>query len=202
MKLTPLLAAVALLAAPVAGRAQASAVSTATVVTADAPPTTYRVEYDSLQRRAARVRALTQTRIAELHSSFVSLFGTSRRTKSLAHIQGSNPAGAVAAAYSYRGYRLVKKEITKHKTRSADVAKVYYYDLSGRLLLAELYQQGQLARQQLYEYPVRRSGKSVFQPFRSTEWVRGDYLSLRVRDAAETSSQAHRYYFTELRRPE
>lgn len=184
MKLTFLLAA-ALLAAPVAARAQASIGGPAAL--ADAP-STYGTEYDSLQRRVARVRALTKSRIVRFHSSFAGLAGTSRRTKSFARAQA--------------GYRLVKKEITKHKTRSADVAKVYYYDPNGRLLLAELYQQNQLARQQLYEYPVRRSGRSYSLPFRSTEWVRGDYLSLHVRDAAETSARAQRYYFTELRRPE
>lgn len=142
------------------------------------PPSNYQTERDSLWQRAARVRTFTDARIAQTHSSFIAFGGTSRRTLSLA--QGrSLVSGAKDVAYG-----LVKREVVKHKTHGADVAKVFYYTPGGSLLLAELYQQNQLVRLRLYEYN-ERNGPVRGSPFRTAEWVRGDYLHLTTRHAAD-----------------
>lgn len=172
-----------LLASPLVARAQ------------NALPTNYQTEHDSLWQRAARVRTFIDGRIAQSHSSFLALGGISRRTKSLA------PRRQNGVTAKPSDYRLVKKEITKHKTHTADVTKVYYYTISGQLLLSELYQQHQLVRMRLYEYS-ERNGRAFNHPFRASEWVRGDYLRLTVRNAADTGGTAYNYYFTSPRQPE
>ena len=158
-------------------------------------PSTYQVEYDSLTQRAARVRAFVDGRIAWSHSSFLALAGISRRTKSFAHGHSTKNTAAVS------GFTLVKKQITKHKTRTADVAKVYYYSANGKLVLAELYQQHLLVRVRLYEYSSR-NGRAFNHAFRESEWVRGDYLHLILRNATEDGGPARSYYFTTPRPPE
>lgn len=172
-----------LLAGPLAARAQ------------DAPPTNYQTEHDSLWQRAARVRTFVEARIAQSHSTFMALGGTSRRTQSRA---GSGASTSESKAFAYP---IVKKEITKHKTHGADVAKVFYYTITGQPLLSELYQQHQLVRLVLYEYG-ERNGRAVSQPFRTSEWVRGDHLRLTTRNAANTGGAARTDYFTSLRQPE
>jgi len=171
------------LAAPLVARAQ------------DASPTNYQTEHDLLWQRAAQVRTLVEARIAQSHSSFLALGGTSRRTKSLA------PRRQNAVSAKPSDYRVVKKEITKHKTHTADVTKVYYYTTSGKPLLSELYQQHQLVRLQLYEYS-ERNGRAFSHPFRESEWVRGDYLRLTIRNATDDGGPARSYYFTAPRQPE
>lgn len=161
----------------------------------DAPPTTYQTEHDSLWQRAARVRAFVDSRIVRSHSSFMALGGTSLRTQSRAR-RGSPTNESKAFAYP-----LIKREITKHKTHSADVAKVFYYTTNGKPLLAELYQQHRLVRLRLYEYS-ERNGRAFNKPFRTSEWVRGDHLRLTIRNAADTGGTARSYYFTSPRQPE
>ena len=172
-----------LLASPLVARAQ------------EGPTSSYQTERDLLWQRAEQVRTLVEARITQSRSSFLALAGTSRRTKSFAPRRQS----AVSAKPS--DYRIVKKEITKHKTHTADVTKVYYYTISGKLLLAELYQQHQLVRLQLYEYS-ERNGRAFNHPFRASEWVRGDYLRLTVRNATDDGGPARSYYFSSPRRPE
>lgn len=161
----------------------------------DAPPTNYQTEHDSLWQRAARVRTSVEARITQSHSSFMALGGTSRRTQSLARGR-SLISGSKDVAYG-----LVKKEVVKHKTHGADVAKVFYFTITGRPLLSELYQQHQLVRLVLYEYGEHKR-HVVNLPFRTSEWVRGDYLRLTLRNAANTGGSARDYYFTSLRQPE
>lgn len=157
-------------------------------------PSTYQAEYDSLWQRAARVRAFTEARIIQSHSSFLALAGTSRRTKSYA--RGRSEKSKSTATTS----TLVKKQITKHKSRTADVAKVYYYSANGTLVLSELYQQHLLVRVRLYEYG-KRNGRAIGYPYRKSEWVRGDYLHLSLRNA-EDGGPPRDYYFTAPRPPE
>ncbi len=161
----------------------------------DIPPTSYQTEHDSLWQRAARVRTFVDSRIAQSHSSFLALAGISRRTKSLA------PRRLNSVTAKPSDYRIVKKEITKHKTHTADVTKVYYYTISGKPLLSELYQQHQLVRLRLYEYS-ERNGRAFNHPFRASEWVRGDHLRLTIRNAADDGGPARSYYFTTPRPPE
>ena len=158
-------------------------------------PSSYQAEYDSLTQRAARVRALVDGRIAWSHSSFLALAGTSRRIKSFA--RGRTEAGKSSST----SFRLIKKQITKHKTHSADVAKVYYYAANGKLVLAELYQQRLLVRVQLYEYG-QRDGRTLAYPYRKSEWVRGDYLHLSLRNATGDAGRPRNDYFTAPRPPE
>jgi hypothetical protein len=179
----PLLLLSWLLAGPLVARAQ------------DAPTVSYQTERDSLWQRAARVRTAVEARIAQSHTSFMALGGTSRRTQSMARGR-SLISGSKDVAYG-----VVKKEVTKHKTHGADVAKVFYYTITGRPLLSELYQQHQLVRLVLYEYG-ERNGRAVSLPFRTSEWVRGDHLHLTLRNAADTGGSARNYYFTSLRQPE
>ena len=156
-------------------------------------PSSYQAEYDSLTQRAARVRAFVDGRITRSHSSFAALYGISRRTKSLAPIRPVANGSLAAAKPS--AYRVVKKQITKHKTHGADVTKVFYYAISGKLLLAELYQQHQLVRVQLDQY-AERNGRAFNHPYRAVEWVRGDYLRVTIRSAADEGSAPQKYYFT------
>jgi len=81
-----------LLAGPLAARAQ------------DAPPTNYQTEHDSLWQRAARVRTFVEARIAQSHSTFMALGGTSRRTQSRA---GSGASTSESKAFAYP---IVKKD--------------------------------------------------------------------------------------------
>ena len=172
-----------LLAGPLAAHAQ------------DLPSTSYQTEHDSLWQRAARVRTFVDTRIVRSRSTFMALGGTSRRTKSFAY------GRLIVGVSKNNNSSVVKKEVTKHKTHSADVAKVFYYAASGKLLLAELYQQHQLVRLQLYEYG-ERNGRASSNPFRTSEWVRGDHLHLTLRNAADTGGASHSYYFSAPRQPE
>ena len=158
-------------------------------------PSSYQAEYDSLWQRAARVRALTEARIAWSHSSFLALAGTSRRTISFA--RGRSEQGKPTS----KAFRKIKRQVTKHKTHSADVAKVYYYAADGKLVLAELYQQHLLVRVQLYEYG-ERNGRALAYPYRKSEWVRGDYLHLSLRNAPGDGGRPRNYYFNAPRPPE
>jgi hypothetical protein len=183
LTLTGLLA----LAAPLAVRAQAPA----NLVTVQA--STYRVEYDSLQRRAARVRGRTDLLITSFKPHFAGLAGTSRRTRSFAP-----PQRLVLPATGEGRIRkvLAKRQIVKHKTHNAEIEKVFYYGTAKRLLLYEYYEQHQLVHQRLFEYSMR-NGRAYGGPFRTTEWVRGDYLevTIRPRPLQLNSSRLH-YYFT------
>ncbi|WP_223651124.1 hypothetical protein [Hymenobacter psoromatis] len=157
-------------------------------------PSTYQVEYDSLWQRAARVRAFVGASIAQSRTSFVALGGTSRRTISLARSR------SLADGLEANAFRLVKEEITKHKTHGADVTKINYYATSGQLLLAELYQQHQLVRLQLTQY-AQQNGRVRHKPYRMAEWVRGDYLRLTLYSVGITNPPRN-YYFNFLRLPE
>jgi hypothetical protein len=175
------------LAVPLAARAQAPV----NLVTVQA--STYRVEYDSLQQRAARVRNRTDSLITNFKSHFAGLAGTSRRTRSFAP-----PQRLVTPTTGESGIKkvLAKRQIIKHKSRNAEIEKVFYYGTAKRLLLYEYYEQHQLVHQRLFEYSLR-NGRAYGGPFRATEWVRGDYLrvTIRPRPLQLNSSKLH-YYFT------
>jgi hypothetical protein len=156
------------------------------------PATPYTVERDSMERRAARVRFRTANRIRLFRVSSIALKGTRRKVISYAKIKPQNTA-------SNNRYTRIKREISKHKTTGADIEKRYYYGLAGRLLLAEYYEQHQLVRLELREYPLRQ-GNEYGTVFRTTQWVRGDYLHLTTH-AQESKGTITHYYYTEERMP-
>lgn len=162
------------------------------------PPTapaasTYAVEYDSLQQRTARVRTRIEKGIVRFKNHYAGLAGTSRRTRSFA-----SPLLLVLPMTGLPGTKsvLVKRQIVKHKTRNAQIEKVFYYGAGKRLLLYEYYEEKQLVHQRLIEYATR-NGREYAAAFRTTEWVRGDYLrvTLQLRPEQLHSTQL-RYYFT------
>lgn len=177
------------LAAPLVVRAQVPT-NLATV-----RASTYQTEYDSLQRRASAVRTRTEAAIARFKSGFAGIAGTKRRTLSYA-------LAKIPAMRNMPNARLfavlVKKQVVKHKTRVVEIEKVYYYGTRQRLLLYEYYEQHQLVHQQLSEYATR-NGQEYSVPFRTTTWVRGDYLSLTIWPravAGDRKKTAAHYYFT------
>jgi hypothetical protein len=163
-----------------------------TVTTTEGPTTPYAIERDSLWRRAGRVRARTEARIAKFRGSNMALGGTSRTVESYAQLKGKSSAGSLR-------YTRVKREISKHKTTGAEVEKRFYYGLDNRLLLAEYYEQHQLVRLELHEYPLRAEGE-YGTVFRDTQWLRGDYLHLTTH-AQENRGKLTHYYYTEEHAP-
>ena len=188
MKQLVLLASLAL-AAPAGVLAQTPSGGVST----ESRPAAYATEYDSLTQRAARVRARTEARIAQFRTAFGAIGGTRRKVVSYGRLKVKNGLPSTSAL------TCVKKEITKHKTHGAEVSKICYYGLKNRLLLAEYYQQNQLVRLELHEYPTRSEGE-YGTVFREAWWVRGDYLRLQTH-AQENQGTIHRYYFTSLRQP-
>jgi hypothetical protein len=152
----------------------------------------YTIERDSMERRAARVRVRTASRIGLFRASSLAIEGTRRKVISYAKLKPNNTSGSVR-------YTRVKREISKHKTTGADIEKRYYYGLAGRLLLAEYYEQHQLVRLTLHEYPLRE-GNEYGTVFRTTQWVRGDYLHLTTH-AQENKGTITHHYYTEDRAP-
>ena len=61
----------------------------------------------------------------------------------------------------------------KHKF-GVELHKVSYFDATGRRVLAERYEGGQLTRLELWEYPARRT--QYGRPTATWLLVRGDYL--------------------------
>jgi hypothetical protein len=163
-----------------------------TSVDSTVPTTPYTIERDSMERRAARVRFRTASRISLFRVSSLALKGTRHKVVSYARLKPKNTPGGIR-------YTRVKREISKHKTTGADIEKRYYYGLAGRLLLAEYYEQHQLVRLTLHEYP-RREGNEYGTVFRTTQWVRGDYLHLTTY-AQEGKGTITQYYYTEERTP-
>jgi formylmethanofuran dehydrogenase subunit E-like metal-binding protein len=174
-------------------RALAQTVAPAqTSVDSTIPSTPYTMERDSMQRRVARVYARTATRISQFRVSPLGIKGTRHKVISYARLKPQSTTGSVR-------YTRVKLEISKHKTMGAAVEKRYYYGLAGRLLLAEYYEQNQLVRQELHEYPLRE-GAEYGTVFRTTQWARGDYLHLTTY-AQEGRGTIKHYYYTEERVP-
>jgi hypothetical protein len=163
-----------------------------TSVESTTPTTPYTIERDSMARRAARVRFRTAGRIGIFRVSSFAIKGTRRKVVSYAKLKPQKTSGGVR-------YTQVKREISKHKTNGAEIEKRYYYGLAGRLLLAEYYEQHQLVRLELHEYPLRE-GNEYGTVFRSTRWVRGDYLHLTTY-AQEGRGTITQYYYTEERTP-
>ncbi|MGI4832810.1 MAG: hypothetical protein ACRYFK_05045 [Janthinobacterium lividum] len=159
---------------------------------------TYQAEYDSLQQRAARVRTRTDTLVSRFTTHLAGLGGTSRRIRSFAPPQVLMQR--VTGEASTKKV-LAKRQIVKHKTHNAEVEKVFYYGASKRLLLYEYYEQHQLVHRLLHEYTLR-NGRAFGAPFRTTEWVRGDYLHVTIRPRPlQLNSSKLQYYFTAPRQP-
>jgi hypothetical protein len=164
-----------------------------TTVTTTEPTTPYSVERDSMNQRVNRVQARTEARIAQFRASSMALRGTRRKVESYAQIRRNSSSNGV-------WYIRVKQEISKHKTTGAQVEKRFYYGLSNRLLLAEYYEQHQLVRLELHEYPLRE-GNEYGTVFRDTQWLRGDYLHLATH-AQENRGKITHYYYTESHPPQ
>jgi hypothetical protein len=154
--------------------------------------TPYTTERDSLWRRAERVRARTQARIALFRKSSFAVRGTRRKVESYALLKAKSGSSSVR-------YVRIKREISKHKTAGAEIEKRFYYGLAGRLLLAEYYEGQQLVRLELQEYPVRE-GSEYGTVFREMQWLRGDYLHLITHEQENRGKSKH-YYYTEERAP-
>ena len=153
----------------------------------------YTTERDSLWQRAARVRARTQGRIAQFRTSFASLRGTRRKVVSFGQLKVKKRiAGAPIITR-------VKRQIFKHKTTGSELEKIYYYGAGNRLLLAEYYQEQQLVRLELHEYPLRE-GNEVETAFRHSKWLLGDYLQLITHVQGDKKSVRQQYYLTAPRR--
>jgi hypothetical protein len=168
----------------------ASSPTTTAITIEDATP--YTTERDSLWQRAARVRARTQARIGLFRSSSFAIRGTRRKVESYAVTKASNTSRSVR-------YVRVKHAISKHKTTGAEVEKYFYYDLAGRLLLAEYYEAHQLVRLELEEYPLR-GGREYGTVFRRAQWLRGGYLHLATH-AQENRGTIQHYYYAEQQAP-
>lgn len=163
-----------------------------TYTTSPENPTPYTTERDSLWRRAGRVRALTQARITQFRLSTTALGGTRRKVVSYAQLERRAGNGSLR-------YTRVKREISKHKTTGAEVERRFYYGLGERLLLAEYYEQHQLVRLVLHEYPLRK-GNEYGAVFRATLWLRGDYLRLTTHEQ-ENRGKTVQHFYTEDHTP-
>jgi hypothetical protein len=153
----------------------------------------YATEHDSLLQRAARVRARTEARIVQFRTAFGAVGGTRRKIVSYGRLKIRD--GIPKSASTTR----VKTQINKHKTQGAEISKAFYYGIGNRLLLAEYYEQHQLVRLDLYEYPLR-AGNEYGSVLRHTAWASGDYLRLTTH--AQESRGTQRYYYTAPRQPE
>jgi hypothetical protein len=154
----------------------------------------YATEHDSLLHRAARVQLRTEARIVQFRTAFGAVGGTRRKVVSYGQLKIRDGLPKSAAVTK------VKTQISKHKTHGAEISKVFYYGISNRLLLAEYYEQNQLVRLDLYEYPLR-DGNEYGTVFRHTAWASGDYLRLTTH-AQEGRGATQRYYYTAPRQPE
>jgi hypothetical protein len=170
----------------VAAQTAASPATTSVMTTEITTP--YTIERDSMMRRVNRVRTRTEARIKLFRASNMALGGTSHTVESYAQLKGKSSAGSPR-------FTRVKREISKHKTTGAEVAKRFYYGLDNRLLLAEYYEQHQLVRLELHEYPLR-GGNEYGTVFRDTQWLQGDYLHLTTH-AQENRGKITHYYYTE-----
>jgi hypothetical protein len=159
-----------------------------TSTTSTIPTTPYTIERDSLWRRAGRVRARTEARIAQFRMSSVALGGTRQKVVSYAQLKRQSAGGSLR-------YTRVKSEINKHKTNGLEVEKRSYYGLDERLLLTEYYEQHQLMRLELHEYPLREGGE-YGTVFRDTRWLRGDYLRLTTH-AQDNRGKITQHFYTE-----
>jgi hypothetical protein len=186
-----LLCSTLLLATAHHGQAQTTAPIT-TSLESTSSTTPFTIERDSMEQRAARVRTRTSSRIGLFRLSPLAIKGTRRKVVSYARLRPQQKSGAVR-------YTRVKREISKHKTTGADIEKRYYYGLAGRLLLAEYYEQHQLVRLELHEYPLRE-GNEYGTVFRATQWVRGDYLHITTY-AQENRGTIKHYYYAQERMP-
>jgi hypothetical protein len=166
-------------------------VTTTVETTEDTTP--YTMERDSMRQRVNRVHARTEARIKLFRQSSFALGGTCHKVESYAALR------ATPTSHTIR-YSRVKHEISKHKTTGAEVEKRFYYSLSNRLLLAEYYEQHQLVRLELHEYPLRE-GNEYGTVFRDTQWLRGDYLHLATH-AQENRGKITHYYYTESHPPQ
>ncbi|WP_125916783.1 hypothetical protein [Hymenobacter coccineus] len=79
----------------------------------------------------------------------------------------------------------------KHKKRGGELQKISYFDATGRRVLAERYEGGQLTRLELREYPARRT--QYGRPTASWLLVRGDYLRHQFL-SAPTHATTHYYH--------
>jgi hypothetical protein len=84
----------------------------------------------------------------------------------------------------------VKHEVVKHSF-GIELQKVNYFDATGRRVLAERYEGGQLTRLELREYPAPRPQSG--QPAASWLLVRGDYLRHQFQ-STPTHSTIHYYH--------
>lgn len=80
------------------------------------PTTPYTIERDSMERRAARIRVRTASRIGLFRVSTLAIKGTRRKVVSYAKLKPQNTSGSVHLTR-------VKREISKHKTTGADIEK-------------------------------------------------------------------------------
>jgi hypothetical protein len=193
MRLSFLLSSLFVLGSLGQASAQTSpAPSITTTVTTTEYTMPYTTERDSLWRRAERVRARTQARIALFRKSSFAVRGTRRKVESYALLKAKSGSGSVR-------YVRIKREISKYKTAGAEIEKRFYYGLAGRLLLAEYYEGQQLVRLELQEYPVRE-GSEYGTVFREMQWLRGDYLHLITHEQENRGKSKH-YYYTEERAP-
>lgn len=138
-----------------------------------APPPTYQVQHDSLWARAQRVRTETAARTVTFRPSFASIGGTRRVVTSLGE-QKQRPLTDVGSRIVF-----VKREVVKHKTHGAEIKKIAYYGGADGLRLYEYYEGGQLVQLELYSYPV--AGGAGGHDFCTMRWLRGDYLSVKLR---------------------
>ncbi|TPG63583.1 hypothetical protein [Hymenobacter nivis] len=133
-------------------------------------PLLYAAAHDSLMYRVAQIHAQAEARAGYFSASQGSFGGLHRRVRTYARSAGP----------------LVKREVVKHRF-GVELQKVAYYDAAGHQVLTERYEDRQLTRLELWEYPA--SGR----PTANWLLVRGDYLRHQFL-SAPTHATVHYYH--------
>ncbi|MBC6991735.1 hypothetical protein [Hymenobacter sp. BT491] len=131
-------------------------------------PARFAQGYAALQHDAAAVR----NHIDSLSTAFTASPKLSKRSTNKLRSYVLNGASQKVRAKEY---------FSKIFRRGGEVTLVRYYDPVGRLVLAERYNNGQLIRLELNEY--NRWALRPNKPYRTSLFVRGDYISRVIKQA-------------------
>ena len=145
------------------------------------------VAHDSLQSQAARIRAQTLARAAGFEASVGSFNGPHRRIKTYAGV----PQGVVNAVGFQTNSPLVERQTIRHRY-GMELEKRVYYDLKGRVVLTEQFENQKLIRLRMTHYDTAMN-------LPVTEWLllRGDYLRYTTAPVslANKNSRRTQYFF-------
>ena len=147
----------------------------------------YVVAHDSLKSQAARIRAQALARAAGFDAHTGNFNGPHRRIKTYAGV----PKGAANDEGFQTTSPLVERQVVRHHY-GMELEKRVYYDLKGRVVLTEQFENQELIRLRMTHYDAVMN-------LPVAEWllVRGDYLRYTTAavSLANKGSRRTQYFF-------